>query len=46
MNRSRLRKILQDLADHELSVDDAMDALKVLPFQDLGYASLIIIGPA
>ena len=40
MNRSRLRKILQDLADHELSVDDAMDALKVPPFQDLGYAKL------
>ncbi len=40
MNKDRLRKILQELADQKLSVDEAMDALKILPFQDLGYAKL------
>mgnify|MGYP000906275895 CR=1 FL=1 len=40
MNRDCLRKVLQDLADQKLSVEEAMDTLKILPFQDLGYAKL------
>ncbi|MGI6549143.1 MAG: nickel pincer cofactor biosynthesis protein LarB [Syntrophomonadales bacterium] len=40
MNKERLRAILQGLADQQLSVDAAMDALKVLPYQDLGFAKL------
>lgn len=40
MNKERLREILQGLANQQLSVDAAMDALKVLPYQDLGFAKL------
>ena len=40
MNNNRLREILQGLANQELSVDEAMDALKILPYQDLGFAKL------
>lgn len=40
MNKDRLREILSGLADRQLSVDAAMDALKLLPYQDLGFAKL------
>ncbi|MGE5543774.1 MAG: nickel pincer cofactor biosynthesis protein LarB [Bacillota bacterium] len=40
MNKNRLREILQELADRQLSVDEAMEALKTLPYQDLGFAKL------
>lgn len=40
MNKDRLKEILQGLADQHLSVDEAMDALKTLPYQDLGFAKL------
>lgn len=38
MERSEIKKILQSVADGELSVSDAMLAIKAEPFGDLGYA--------
>lgn len=40
MNKERLRGILKGLADQKMSVDEAMDLLKTLPYQDLGFAKL------
>jgi len=40
MNKERLRGILKGLADQQMSVDEAMDLLKTLPYQDLGFAKL------
>lgn len=40
MDKNQLRGILQGLADQQLSVDEAMEAFKVLPYQDLGFAKL------
>lgn len=40
MNKERLRAILKGLADQQMSVDEAMDLLKTLPYQDLGFAKL------
>jgi NCAIR mutase (PurE)-related protein len=35
-----MRKLLQRVADGELSVEDAMTSLRSLPFEDLGFAKL------
>jgi len=40
MDKGRLRGLLQDLADRRISVDDAMEAFKIMPYQDLGFAKL------
>ncbi len=40
MNKERLRKILEQLHDGCLEVDDACRLLDTLPFEDLGFAKL------
>ncbi len=40
MDKNRAREILQRLANQQLSVDEAMEALQVMPYQDLGFAKL------
>jgi NCAIR mutase (PurE)-related protein len=36
----KLRSIIDDVAEGKMSVDDAMSALKTLPYEDLGFAKL------
>jgi len=38
MDRKHLESILCDVAEGKKSVDDALDSLKYLPFEDLGFA--------
>ena len=38
MDPDKIRGILESLQDGKTDVDDALGALKNLPFQDLGYA--------
>jgi hypothetical protein len=40
MNADRLRELLSSVASGELSADDACERLRVLPFEDLGYAKV------
>ncbi len=42
MNAERLRELLQRVSAGELSVDDALNELKFLPVEDLGFARLDI----
>ncbi len=37
---SELRRLLQQVKDGEVSVDDAAEAIKVKPFEDIGYAKV------
>lgn len=38
MDRQRLKELLVSLRDGEMEVDEAIDKLRHLPFEDLGYA--------
>ena len=38
-----LRKLLENVKDNNLDIDSALEKLKDLPFEDIGYAILIII---
>ena len=40
MNPARLRDLLQQVGGGSLSVDEALEQLKTLPFEDLGFAKL------
>jgi pyridinium-3,5-biscarboxylic acid mononucleotide synthase len=40
MNPARLRDLLQQVGGGSLSVDDALEQLKTLPFEDLGFAKV------
>lgn len=40
MDQSYVKKILEQIAEGKLNPSDAMEQLKVLPFQDLGFAML------
>ena len=40
MNQQTVRALLQQVADGTLSVDQAVDKLRLAPFTDLGYAKL------
>ena len=40
MTEMDIKKILNAIKDNELSVDDAVDNLKELPFKDLGFAMI------
>jgi len=40
LNVERLKKILQQLADGETSVESVLEALKELPYEDLGFAKI------
>lgn len=40
MEQSTLRKLLESVATGEKSIDHALDALKSLPYEDLGFANL------
>ncbi len=40
MERGRLRDLLRQVSDGDVSVDDALDSLAVLPFEDLGFAKI------
>ncbi len=40
MNKDRLRRILEQLHDGHIEVDDACRLLDTLPFEDLGFAKL------
>src|ERR1700760_3723813 len=40
MNRSQIEALLQDVQANRTSVNDALERLKDLPFEDLGFAKL------
>lgn len=40
MHPDRLRELLQQVGGGDLSVDDAIEQLKVFPFEDLGFAKV------
>jgi NCAIR mutase (PurE)-related protein len=40
MNKEHLKKLLEDIKAGKIEVDAALDSLKSLPFEDLGYAKL------
>lgn len=40
MDKNRLRSLLNDVKNKDLSVEDALGRLENLPFEDLGYAKL------
>ena len=40
MDRSDVREGLEDVAGGRISVDDAIDRLKLIPFEDLGFAKV------
>lgn len=40
MNKNRLRKILEEIQEEKISVDQAMESLKDLPFEDLDFAKV------
>ena len=35
-----LRDLLENIKDNKLSIDDALEKLKNLPYEDIGYANL------
>jgi len=45
MDRVKLRRILEQVHDGEVSIDDALTALRRLPFEDLGFAKLDLHRP-
>ncbi len=40
MDRNNLRKLLEDIRNHRLDIDQAMTQLKNLPYEDIGFAKL------
>jgi pyridinium-3,5-biscarboxylic acid mononucleotide synthase len=40
MNDQRLRKLLGSLRTRKVSVEEALEQLKILPYEDLGFASI------
>jgi len=40
MDKQRVGRILEDVRSGELSVDNALEALKTFPYEDLGFAKL------
>lgn len=40
MNKERLRELLGEVKDEELSIDEALDEIKDLPYRDLEYAKI------
>ena len=40
MDRARLHELLTQVRDGTIDVDHALDALKTLPFEDLGFARI------
>ncbi|MGE5423060.1 MAG: nickel pincer cofactor biosynthesis protein LarB [Ignavibacteriales bacterium] len=40
MDRNRLEKLLQDVADKRATVEEAVEKLKTLPYDDLGFAKI------
>src|SRR5436309_14944659 len=40
MDRSRLRELLAQVGQGVLTIDDAMDRLRAMPFEDLGFAKV------
>ena len=40
MNREGLKKILEELSEGKINVDDAIEELKYFPFSDLGFARI------
>lgn len=40
LDRSDVRGVLEDVAGGRMSVDDAIDRLKLIPFEDLGFAKV------
>lgn len=43
MEQNEIRKLLQNVANGDISVDDALLHIKNEPFEDLGYAKPIFI---
>lgn len=40
MDESKLRELLQQVRQNQVGVEEALDRLRILPYQDLGYARL------
>lgn len=40
MDKNKLRQLLESLRDQEVDVDQAMDRLKNMPYEDIGFAKL------
>ena len=41
MNSESLKKLLEEIHSGDLSVDEGLEKLKHLPFDDLGFAKLV-----
>ena len=39
-----LKKILEDVKNNNLDIEDALEKLRDLPYEDIGYAHIDIIG--
>ncbi len=40
MDKNAIRKILEAVSQNRLSIDDALDKLRSLPFEDIGFATI------
>jgi pyridinium-3,5-biscarboxylic acid mononucleotide synthase len=40
LNKKKLEELLTDLSDQNISVEEAMESLKTLPFEDIGIANI------
>ena len=40
MDRNKLRKLLENIRDQQIDIDQALDQLKSLPYEDIGFAKL------
>lgn len=40
MNKEKIKKLLEDIRDGKLEVEDALESLRGLPYEDLGFAKI------
>ena len=40
MDKERIRKLLEDVSSGKASIEEALEVLKSLPFEDLGFAKI------
>ena len=40
MDKEKIRKLLEDVKDEKIEINDALEILKTLPYEDLGFAKI------
>lgn len=40
MNKQKVRKLLEDIRSKEIEIDEALERLRALPYEDLGFAKI------